>query len=167
MSAVDSPAAAEEAKSIVLEAVRDSSARAMGAVVAVEGRGVAIDVNGSEPIEPNSVQKVYTAGAALIELGDQHHFHTEIRTCGRIEVGGVLPGDLAFVASGDPTLSQAGLETFVWRRLLHRGPPGGRLARRRRQSLRPSPQRGGLADLLYARIWRSLIGICPRQQQVA
>lgn len=53
---------------------------------------------------PASVNKVLTAAAALIRLGPDYRFKTELLAEGRIE-NGVLEGNLVAVGSGDPTFS--------------------------------------------------------------
>jgi D-alanyl-D-alanine carboxypeptidase/D-alanyl-D-alanine-endopeptidase (penicillin-binding protein 4) len=65
-------------------------------VVEDEEGGILVDVNGGGLLECNSIQKLFTAGAALLELGPGHRFRTQVRTTG---------DDLVLVASGDPTLT--------------------------------------------------------------
>lgn len=58
------------------------------------------DVNGDAVLESNSIQKLFTAGAALLRLGAGFRYRTQLRAAG---------DDLALVASGDPTFDGAAL----------------------------------------------------------
>lgn len=57
---------------------------------------------------PASVQKLFTASAALLELGTGYHFDTQLLSNGRV-VNHVLQGDLIVKFSGDPSLKSAQL----------------------------------------------------------
>lgn len=56
--------------------------------------GVVVDRDGDTVLESNSIQKLFTAGAALLELGPGYRFTTRVLGDG---------DNLVLVASGDPT----------------------------------------------------------------
>lgn len=58
--------------------------------------------------QPASVQKLFTTSAALIELGNDFVFTTELRTNGSV-TNHVLNGNLVVKFSGDPSLKSADL----------------------------------------------------------
>lgn len=61
--------------------------------------------NTSEPLTPASTMKILTAGAALIYLGGDYRFSTQLLTDAKSVKNGVLQGNLYIVLSGDPTLT--------------------------------------------------------------
>lgn len=97
----------------VVNALKRSTAQLSGAAVVVEGLGVVVDLNGRRPLPPGSTQKLYTAAAALLELGPRWRMRTEVRRTGTLLPGGLLAGDLVLVASGDPTLVTADLRRLA------------------------------------------------------
>lgn len=60
--------------------------------------------NANTLMMPASNEKIVTSIAALLKLGPDFQYQTEIYATGQIE-DGVLNGDLVVVGSGDPTLS--------------------------------------------------------------
>ena len=68
----------------------------------------------SEPIglRPASGQKLYTAIGALLELGPEYRFVTEVRSYSRAE-NGILNGSLYLIGGGDPYLVSD--EYLAWR----------------------------------------------------
>lgn len=56
--------------------------------------GVVVDRDGDTVLESNSIQKLFTAGVALTELGPGYRFTTRLTAAG---------DDLVLVAAGDPT----------------------------------------------------------------
>jgi D-alanyl-D-alanine carboxypeptidase/D-alanyl-D-alanine-endopeptidase (penicillin-binding protein 4) len=98
----DDPAGA--LRSRVLSALRGSTAGQVAGGVQVEGIGRAVDVNGLSMLPPASTQKVYTGAAALLVLGRDFRFRTEVRATGPVLDDGTLAGDLVLVGGGDPTL---------------------------------------------------------------
>jgi D-alanyl-D-alanine carboxypeptidase/D-alanyl-D-alanine-endopeptidase (penicillin-binding protein 4) len=62
-------------------------------------------LNAEKLFVPGSTTKLLTEGTALGLLGADHRFKTRVYRTGEIARNGVLKGDLALVASGDPNLS--------------------------------------------------------------
>lgn len=54
---------------------------------------------------PASNMKLYTTSLALVRLGSDYRFHTEVRTTGSFEAGQSAIQDLVLVGGGDPNLS--------------------------------------------------------------
>src|SRR5205085_6251002 len=52
-----------------------------------------------------SNMKLYTTSLALVRLGSDYRFHTELRTTGSFEAGQSVSQDLVLVGGGDPNLS--------------------------------------------------------------
>lgn len=59
----------------------------------------------NQPMTPASTMKILTAEAALIYLGPQYRFSTQLLTDAKLIKNGVLQGNLYIVLSGDPTLT--------------------------------------------------------------
>lgn len=57
-----------------------------------------------QPLTPASIMKILTAEAALLYLGPNYRFSTQILTDATGTTNGVLRGNLYIVLSGDPTL---------------------------------------------------------------
>jgi D-alanyl-D-alanine carboxypeptidase/D-alanyl-D-alanine-endopeptidase (penicillin-binding protein 4) len=71
-------------------------------------------LNSTQPMIPASVLKLYTAAAALKELGPEFTFKTEVLAEGSPKLKkGVLKGDLYFKGSGDPSLVDERLDLLV------------------------------------------------------
>ncbi|MBV9575817.1 MAG: D-alanyl-D-alanine carboxypeptidase/D-alanyl-D-alanine-endopeptidase [Gammaproteobacteria bacterium] len=60
--------------------------------------------NINQPLMPASTLKVLTAEAALLYLGPDYQFSTELLTDAKSIKGGILQGNLYIVLSGDPSL---------------------------------------------------------------
>ena len=73
------------------------------AVDAASGRAL-YSYNAHRKFIPASNQKILVTAVALSLFGPDYRFRTEVRTRGSID-GSFLNGDLVFVASGDPSLS--------------------------------------------------------------
>jgi D-alanyl-D-alanine carboxypeptidase/D-alanyl-D-alanine-endopeptidase (penicillin-binding protein 4) len=85
----------------------------MGVVVRQAQNGnVLYSTEGQSLFAPASVQKLVTATAALIGLGADFCFKTELLTNGRIEQG-ELYGDLTLRFSGDPELNSAAVNQLL------------------------------------------------------
>ena len=111
----DVAAAADPAATLrqqVTAALRKSTAAARGMVVVVEGRGTVVDIGGDAVLPPASTQKLYTAGAALVQLDPEWRMRTEVRATAP-NLDGVVGGDLVLVAGGDPTLTGAHLDAMA------------------------------------------------------
>lgn len=67
---------------------------------------------GDTRVRPASVMKLFTAAAALENLGASHTFETKIYTDGKIKEG-VLEGNLYVQGGGDPTLGEADLNSLA------------------------------------------------------
>jgi D-alanyl-D-alanine carboxypeptidase/D-alanyl-D-alanine-endopeptidase (penicillin-binding protein 4) len=69
--------------------------------------------NINHPFTPASTMKVLTAEAALIYLGPNYRFSTQLLTNAKSVKNGVLQGDLYIVLSGDPSLTYADLANLL------------------------------------------------------
>lgn len=63
-----------------------------------------LDYHSRERFTPASVTKIFSSATALIALGADYQFPTEIGYHGEITKDGVLKGDLIIVGHGDPSL---------------------------------------------------------------
>ncbi|HVE76461.1 MAG TPA: D-alanyl-D-alanine carboxypeptidase/D-alanyl-D-alanine-endopeptidase [Actinomycetota bacterium] len=104
------PAAGERLRGAILGAFEGSTAAHPAMAVAVEGLGHVVDVNGLSPMPPASTQKIYTGAAALMQLGGDTRFRTEIFRTGKVDEQGRLQGHIVLVGSGDPTLTKLQLQ---------------------------------------------------------
>ena len=75
------------------------------ASIPLDGPGKARFMNADMPLNPGSIMKVITTYAALELLGPTFQWHTRLYTDGIIE-GETLNGNLYFVGSGDPKLTE-------------------------------------------------------------
>ncbi len=66
-----------------------------------------------EPLTPASTTKLFTSAAALIELGENYQFLTDIKIQLNQLNNGVLNGDLVVVFSGDPSLTTENVEQLI------------------------------------------------------
>ncbi|MDX1803969.1 MAG: D-alanyl-D-alanine carboxypeptidase/D-alanyl-D-alanine-endopeptidase [Alcanivorax sp.] len=73
--------------------------------IPLDGPGKARSINGDTPISPGSIMKLVTTYAALELLGPNYQWHTRLYTDGKVE-GSTLNGNLYFVGSGDPKLTE-------------------------------------------------------------
>ncbi|WP_250846671.1 D-alanyl-D-alanine carboxypeptidase/D-alanyl-D-alanine endopeptidase [Aquisphaera insulae] len=60
--------------------------------------------NADEMFTPASVTKLFSAAAALAELGPDYRFQTPVVRTGDVDAAGVLSGDLVLIARGDPNM---------------------------------------------------------------
>lgn len=63
-----------------------------------------LSYHATERFTPASVTKIFSSATALIALGADYQFPTEIGYRGSITSSGVLEGDLIIVGHGDPSL---------------------------------------------------------------
>lgn len=105
--------AAHSLRRIVSRALSRSSAKALGSTVTIEGLGTVVDIAGRRALMPASTEKIYTAGAALLSLGADHRFVTEVRVTGTRTPDGAVIGDVTLVGSGDPSFSSDGLHQLA------------------------------------------------------
>ncbi|WP_253461208.1 serine-type D-Ala-D-Ala carboxypeptidase [Erwinia persicina] len=71
-----------------------------------------IDYHSKQMALPASTMKVITALAALLQLGPEYRFHTQLESKGSIS-NGTLKGDLVARFGGDPTLTRQDLRNMV------------------------------------------------------
>ena len=71
-----------------------------------------IDYNGQQMALPASTMKLVTALAAMLQLGPEFRFHTQLESKGQIR-GNTLNGDLVARFGGDPTLTRQDLRNMV------------------------------------------------------
>ncbi len=69
--------------------------------------------NVHQPLTPASIMKILTAEAALLYLGPDYRFSTQLLTDAKGVTGGVLQGNLYVVLSGDPSLVYGDLEELM------------------------------------------------------
>ncbi|MAX55699.1 MAG: D-alanyl-D-alanine carboxypeptidase/D-alanyl-D-alanine-endopeptidase [Alcanivoracaceae bacterium] len=75
------------------------------AAIPLNGPGEARFMNADTPFNPGSIMKVVTTYAALELLGPTYQWHSRLYTDGTIEAD-TLNGNLYFVGSGDPKLTE-------------------------------------------------------------
>ena len=85
----------------------------MSIVVQVDGLGIVYERDPDVGRIPASTQKIYVAGVALLRLGPDYRYSTEVRPSTLVGADGVLHGDLVLRASGDPSFGAAGLNTLA------------------------------------------------------
>lgn len=73
--------------------------------IPLNGPGEARFLNADIPFNPGSIMKVVTTYAALELLGPTYQWHTRLYTDGKVS-GSTLNGNLYFVGSGDPKLTE-------------------------------------------------------------
>lgn len=66
-----------------------------------------------QPMVPASIMKILTAEAALLYLGEEYRFSTQLLTDGSDIKDGVLQGDIYIILSGDPTLTYEDLTELM------------------------------------------------------
>jgi D-alanyl-D-alanine carboxypeptidase/D-alanyl-D-alanine-endopeptidase (penicillin-binding protein 4) len=74
---------------------------------------VIIDHHSDESLASASGLKLVTTAAALLELGEDFQFKTELAYRGDMNWRGVLKGDLIVIGGGDPVLGSDWLETAI------------------------------------------------------
>ena len=67
----------------------------------------------SQLLTPASILKIYTAEAALLYLGPEYRFATQLLTDAKTVSNGVLQGNLYVVLSGDPSLTYDDLDDLL------------------------------------------------------
>ena len=91
------------------ELISNTSAVARGSfgfkVVDVETGGVVAEQNAGHFYTPASNAKLYTTAAAMVRLGPNYRYETEVRTSGAWMPGQAAVPDLQLIGSGDPNLS--------------------------------------------------------------
>ena len=80
--------------------------------VSADGLGLVYERNSDKGVVPASTQKIYSIGTALVRLGGDMRFVTEVRSSTLVS-GGVLNGDLVVRGSGDPSLSGNGISALA------------------------------------------------------
>ncbi|RZU00570.1 D-alanyl-D-alanine carboxypeptidase/D-alanyl-D-alanine endopeptidase [Rivibacter subsaxonicus] len=110
LAALPAVAAERELPAPVRAALRQAQIPESALVVRVEPLAPAraspprLSWRAEEVVNPASLMKLYTTGAALTSLGPAWTWSTPIYTTGPLE-GGVLQGDLVIVGRGDPSLT--------------------------------------------------------------
>lgn len=93
-------------------ALAGSTASLLGAAVDVEGYGPVLRAAADAPLPPASTQKSYVGLSALLALGPQSRYRTEV-VADRLPVLGRLRGNLWLVAGGDPYLTSGHLRLLA------------------------------------------------------
>ena len=96
----------------VRTALGGSSARLLSAAVDVEGYGPLLRLSADRPMPPASTQKSFVGLSALLALGPDVRYSTEVVAL-QSPVAGELPGPLWLVGGGDPYLSKASLRRLA------------------------------------------------------
>ncbi|MFL6447698.1 MAG: D-alanyl-D-alanine carboxypeptidase/D-alanyl-D-alanine-endopeptidase [Bryobacteraceae bacterium] len=73
--------------------------------VDVESGSVLAAADSDKDFVPASNMKLYTTAVALVRLGSEYQFHTELRTDGTLQPGQAVIENLYLVGGGDPNLS--------------------------------------------------------------
>lgn len=102
------PARAAALQRRVMAALAGSGARTVAVAVDVDGFGALVRRDSEHALPPASTQKSFTATAALLALGPDVRFRTEVASTVR-PTAGRLPGSVWLVAGGDPYLTSSGL----------------------------------------------------------
>ncbi len=63
-----------------------------------------------KPLQPASLQKLVTTATAIMILGNNHQYETQLQYAGSIDRRGVLQGDLYIKGAGDPSFGSSQLE---------------------------------------------------------
>ncbi|MCP4473043.1 MAG: D-alanyl-D-alanine carboxypeptidase/D-alanyl-D-alanine-endopeptidase [Gammaproteobacteria bacterium] len=93
---------------------RDSTQGLVGIAVADGKSGnIIYRYRGSSRFVPASNMKVFTAAAALYQLGSDYRFHTKIAVGQQQFKQGVVNGNLYIIFSGDPTLKVKMLQQMI------------------------------------------------------
>ncbi|MGP0064824.1 MAG: D-alanyl-D-alanine carboxypeptidase/D-alanyl-D-alanine-endopeptidase [Isosphaeraceae bacterium] len=104
----ESPSSGHEALTRRVQAVIETPAYRQGhwGILVVDGKTgkTVYERNPDQLFAPASVTKLFSAAAALIELGPNHRFQTPLVRRGEIDVKGTLHGDVILVAQGDLSL---------------------------------------------------------------
>lgn len=79
-------------------------------VISLKTGEVLYSLNKDKLFLPGSIVKLFTTSTALMLLGDDYNYKTEVYTDGKIK-GNILNGNLIVKGSGDPTLSSESSET--------------------------------------------------------
>ncbi len=98
------PATPEALRAALSQTMVKAGATSVSVLITVDRLGVVLERNPDQPGLPASTNKIYVAGAALLRLGPNYRFVTEVRSTAEPS-GGVLAGDLVVVAGGDPSLA--------------------------------------------------------------
>lgn len=97
----------------ISSAIGASTAATSGVAVEIEGLGRIVERNADALLPPASAQKLQTAGVALLKLGPNYQFRTEVLAGGDMTPEGVLRGDLVLVGGGDPALAREDLAALA------------------------------------------------------
>ena len=93
-----------QAVQILQQAEQRGEARYGVSVWRIDEAKPLLDYRSRERFTPASVTKIFSSATALIALGADYQFPTEIGYRGTITSDGVLDGDLIIVGHGDPSL---------------------------------------------------------------
>ncbi|RJS92339.1 D-alanyl-D-alanine carboxypeptidase/D-alanyl-D-alanine-endopeptidase [Salinisphaera sp. Q1T1-3] len=91
-----------------------SHAQVSAMVVRLSDRATIASLNPDQRLTPASVSKLFSASAALQQLGPDHRFTSRFASHGLVR-GNTLDGDLVFVGGGDPSLDNKHLRELVAR----------------------------------------------------
>ena len=108
-------APADDLRSAVAAELRWGAASSMSVAADIDGIG-RFEIDGHRALPPASTQKLYTAAAALLELGPEKRLITEVRRTGTVDVvNAILNGDLVLAGAGDPALSYEQVQALARR----------------------------------------------------
>ncbi len=106
------PAAGTALGRRVSDALSAAGVTTVAAAVDVEGYGAVLRRDAGHALPPASTQKSWTGLAALVALGPDTRFRTEVAATAT-PVAGRLAGSVWLVASGDPYLTSSGLRALA------------------------------------------------------
>ena len=95
------------------KALANARAGSAGVLVTIDGIGSVYERDPDAARVPASTQKLYVAGTALLTMGGDYRYLTEIRASTLVGADGVLMGDLVVKASGDPSFGVAQLRSLA------------------------------------------------------
>jgi len=94
-------------------ALKPLDGRAAESAVVFAARGAPLfQKNAARALAPASTLKLIVASTSLHELGLRYRFHTRLAAAG-LEPGGIVPGDVYLIGSGDPLLTSNDLRGGV------------------------------------------------------
>ena len=94
-------------------ALNGSTSAEPSAYVSIEGVGAAFEVQPDAARLPASTQKIYTLATAMLQLGVDYRFVTQVRATTAPDPAGIVRGDLLVVAGGDPTMHTSDLRRLA------------------------------------------------------
>jgi D-alanyl-D-alanine carboxypeptidase/D-alanyl-D-alanine-endopeptidase (penicillin-binding protein 4) len=122
-NAAAQPPAMDRLQALVTAPPLDHAMVGVRVVELATGR-VVFDFHGSTGFTPASNTKLFSGAFALAKLGAAYRFRTSVQSAAQPGGSGIVQGDVALIASGDPTLSG---RAYPWESCTHPGDGGAAL----------------------------------------